>query len=150
MLVVTISLIFLVACSSRATPTAVAHLNTPNSSQEIPSIPKPETATAVSDRATSAPPAVASAVQPALAATVSAAASVVSSPPPSHTLGGVAVSPLPSPSPGANEPSPPVAEAMSSEPAPDFTLEADQGKPVTLSDYQGASNIVLVFYRGQT
>ena len=31
--------------------------------------------------------------------------------------------------------------------APDFTLEDQDGKPVTLSDYRGKT-VVLVFYRG--
>lgn len=31
--------------------------------------------------------------------------------------------------------------------APDFTLPAANGKPVSLSDYRG-KNVVLVFYRG--
>jgi peroxiredoxin len=34
--------------------------------------------------------------------------------------------------------------------APDFTLESAQGTPVGLSDYLGTSDVVLVFYRGQT
>ena len=32
--------------------------------------------------------------------------------------------------------------------APDFTLQAADGKPVTLSDFRGKKNVVLVFYRG--
>ena len=32
--------------------------------------------------------------------------------------------------------------------APDFTLEDQDGKPVTLSDYRGKKTVVLVFYRG--
>ncbi len=32
--------------------------------------------------------------------------------------------------------------------APDFTLEDQDGKPVTLSDYRGKKTLVLVFYRG--
>lgn len=32
--------------------------------------------------------------------------------------------------------------------APDFTLESLDGRRVTLSSYQGAKNVVLVFYRG--
>ncbi len=32
--------------------------------------------------------------------------------------------------------------------APDFTLEALQGPPVTLSQFRGAKNVILVFYRG--
>ena len=33
-------------------------------------------------------------------------------------------------------------------PAPDFTLESVSGNSVTLSNYQGGKNVVLVFYRG--
>ncbi len=33
------------------------------------------------------------------------------------------------------------------QPAPDFTLEAADGRPVTLSDFRG-KRVVLVFYRG--
>jgi len=33
-------------------------------------------------------------------------------------------------------------------PAPDFTLASLAGPPVTLSDFRGAKNVVLVFYRG--
>ena len=32
--------------------------------------------------------------------------------------------------------------------APDFTLEAFKGAPITLSDFRGKKNVVLVFYRG--
>lgn len=32
--------------------------------------------------------------------------------------------------------------------APDFTLEDQDGKPVSLSDYRGKKTVVLVFYRG--
>ena len=32
--------------------------------------------------------------------------------------------------------------------APDFTLEAYRGPPVTLSQFRGQKNVVLVFYRG--
>ncbi len=32
--------------------------------------------------------------------------------------------------------------------APDFTLENMEGKRVSLSDYRGKKNVVLVFYRG--
>jgi cytochrome oxidase Cu insertion factor (SCO1/SenC/PrrC family) len=32
--------------------------------------------------------------------------------------------------------------------APDFTLEDQDGKPVTLSDYRNKKSVVLVFYRG--
>lgn len=32
--------------------------------------------------------------------------------------------------------------------APDFTLEAASGETVSLRDYRGAKNVVLVFLRG--
>ena len=32
--------------------------------------------------------------------------------------------------------------------APDFTLTSLAGPPVTLSDYRGEANVILVFYRG--
>lgn len=32
--------------------------------------------------------------------------------------------------------------------APDFTLEDQDGKPITLSRYRGQRAVVLVFYRG--
>jgi cytochrome oxidase Cu insertion factor (SCO1/SenC/PrrC family) len=34
------------------------------------------------------------------------------------------------------------------QPAPDFTLEDVDGKPITLSDFRGKKSVVLVFYRG--
>lgn len=34
------------------------------------------------------------------------------------------------------------------DPAPDFTLEALEGPPVTLSQFRGEANVILVFYRG--
>jgi peroxiredoxin len=34
------------------------------------------------------------------------------------------------------------------DPAPDFTLEDQNGNKVTLSDSRGKSPVVLVFYRG--
>ncbi len=34
------------------------------------------------------------------------------------------------------------------DPAPDFTLASLAGSPITLSDYRGERNVVLVFYRG--
>lgn len=32
--------------------------------------------------------------------------------------------------------------------APDFTLESMTGPPITLSQFRGKQNVVLVFYRG--
>jgi cytochrome oxidase Cu insertion factor (SCO1/SenC/PrrC family) len=34
------------------------------------------------------------------------------------------------------------------QPAPDFTLEDSDGKNVSLADYRGKKNVVLIFYRG--
>jgi cytochrome oxidase Cu insertion factor (SCO1/SenC/PrrC family) len=34
------------------------------------------------------------------------------------------------------------------QPAPDFSLEAADGKAIRLSDFRGKKNVVLVFYRG--
>jgi peroxiredoxin len=42
------------------------------------------------------------------------------------------------------------AESAALKPAPDFTLASAQGSQVTLSSYRGKSQVVLVFYRGQT
>jgi peroxiredoxin len=33
-------------------------------------------------------------------------------------------------------------------PAPDFTLEDEKGAAITLSQFRGKKNVVLVFYRG--
>jgi peroxiredoxin len=35
-------------------------------------------------------------------------------------------------------------------PAPDFKLESFSGETIRLSDYQGKSNVVLIFNRGFT
>lgn len=37
---------------------------------------------------------------------------------------------------------------LSTAAAPDFTLDDFQGKPVSLSDFYGQKNVVLVFNRG--
>ena len=37
---------------------------------------------------------------------------------------------------------------MDGQQAPDFSLESYAGPVVTLSDFQGEKNVVLVFYRG--
>lgn len=34
------------------------------------------------------------------------------------------------------------------QPSPNFTLEDSDGKNVSLADYRGKKNVVLVFYRG--
>ncbi len=34
------------------------------------------------------------------------------------------------------------------DPAPDFTLEAENGTPIMLSQFRGKNSVILVFYRG--
>jgi len=34
------------------------------------------------------------------------------------------------------------------DPAPDFTLEDEKGTPLTLSQFRGKKEVILVFYRG--
>jgi hypothetical protein len=95
------------------------------------------------------------AMQTPLATLASVAVSdpATSTPAPAQTIlttAPVTNSPLPSPTPAEAEPSPSIAEAVSAQPAPDFTLESAQGEAIALSDYQGWANVLLVFYRGQT
>jgi cytochrome oxidase Cu insertion factor (SCO1/SenC/PrrC family) len=52
------------------------------------------------------------------------------------------------PKDGANLPPTDLQRIKVGEPAPDFTLQNQQGKTVSLSDYRGKKKIVLVFYRG--
>ena len=62
----------------------------------------------------------------------------------------IPVSPPATPPPEPDEANAPQEDATLAGPAPDFKLESAQGAEVTLSDYAGVSNVVLVFYRGQT
>jgi hypothetical protein len=83
-------------------------------------------------------------------------------PPPAQVATPAAAAQVPSPSPipsptrqaATSTPSPATATAErslpSGKPAPDFTLQSAQGVTVALSAYRGKSNVVLVFYRGQT
>ncbi|GAB4536314.1 MAG: hypothetical protein Kow0063_21640 [Anaerolineae bacterium] len=64
--------------------------------------------------------------------------------------GQAVISPLPSPTPGADGLSPGGRGLPPGSSAPDFTLESAQGGRITLSDYRDRSSVVLVFYRGQT
>lgn len=43
-----------------------------------------------------------------------------------------------------------MAQVQLNTPAPDFTLDDFQGRPVRLRDYQGKKHVVLVFNRGFT
>lgn len=39
-----------------------------------------------------------------------------------------------------------MAQLQSGQPAPDFTLKADDGATISLSAYRGKKNVVLLFY----
>ncbi len=54
----------------------------------------------------------------------------------------------PEPKDGAGLPPADLNRIKIGEAAPDFTLENLDGKPITLSDYNGQKIVVLVFYRG--
>ncbi len=82
--------------------------------------------------------------------TVAVTLSAVHSPLPTPTPGGVAISPLPSPTLAEDKPPSVGLKVVPGEPAPGFTLDTPQGRPITLSDYRERSSVVLVFYRGQT
>jgi peroxiredoxin len=43
-----------------------------------------------------------------------------------------------------------MAQVQLDKPAPDFTLEDYQGNSVSLSDFKGKQNVLLVFNRGFT
>ena len=52
------------------------------------------------------------------------------------------------PKDGANLPATDLERIKIGQPAPDFTLQNQDGKNISLSDYRGKKNVVLVFYRG--
>ena len=52
------------------------------------------------------------------------------------------------PKDGANLPPTDLERVQVGRPAPDFTLESIDAKPVSLSDFRGKQRVVLVFYRG--
>ncbi len=52
------------------------------------------------------------------------------------------------PKDGAKEAATDLDRVKVGQPAPDFTLEDSDRKNVTLADYRGKKNVVLVFYRG--
>ena len=54
----------------------------------------------------------------------------------------------PGPKDGEGPPASDLNRIKTGDAAPDFTLEDQDGKPVTLSDYRGKKTVVLVFYRG--
>ena len=52
------------------------------------------------------------------------------------------------PKDGADLPATELDRVKIGQPAPDFTLEDNDGKSITLSDFRGKKTVVLVFYRG--
>ena len=52
------------------------------------------------------------------------------------------------PADGLDLPPTDLDRVVAGERAPDFTLASLAGPPVTLSDYRGSRDVVLVFYRG--
>ena len=52
------------------------------------------------------------------------------------------------PKDGESLPAADLTRVKAGDAAPDFTLEDQDGKPLTLSDYRGKKAVVLVFYRG--
>ena len=58
-----------------------------------------------------------------------------------------AATPALGPRDGRDLPPADLNRVQAGQPAPDFTLEAADGRPVTLSDFRG-KRLVLVFYRG--
>ena len=52
------------------------------------------------------------------------------------------------PKDGANLPATDLERIKIGQAAPDFTLEDMTGKRISLSDFRGKKNVVLVFYRG--
>jgi len=144
-----LSLLLLTACSSSETPVAVTEPATLTPAQKI-NLPVvgsgDESPQGVTPTYTPEGPS----AEPDLKETLPPGERVANSPLPSPTPVGAAVSPLPSPTPGGDTPSPARTGMGPGDASPDFTLESAQGGPTTLSDYQGKSNVVLVFYRGQT
>lgn len=53
------------------------------------------------------------------------------------------------PKDGANLSATDLKRVKVGESAPDFTLEDADGKKISLSDFRGKKNVVLVFYRGR-
>lgn len=54
----------------------------------------------------------------------------------------------PGPKDGSGLPATDIERIRAGDMAPDFTLESKDSSLITLSDYRGKKNVVLVFYRG--
>lgn len=64
------------------------------------------------------------------------------------SVGLVAAQPKLGPKDGQGSPPSDLNRVKVGDEAPDFTLEKEAGKSVSLSDYRGQKTVVLVFYRG--
>lgn len=64
------------------------------------------------------------------------------------TMAGAQERPALGPKDGPTDPPADLDRVRVGDLAPDFTLEALDGRFVTLSSYRGRKNVVLVFYRG--
>lgn len=65
------------------------------------------------------------------------------------SIGGTALALGPADSGGSEQLAPTDLERVNvGSPAPDFTLEDEKGNAITLSQFRGQKNVVLVFYRG--
>jgi hypothetical protein len=62
--------------------------------------------------------------------------------------GSIESTPALGPADGADLPGMDLDRIQVGDVAPDFTLAAFDGSPVTLSDFRGDTNVLLVFYRG--
>ncbi|UCC88201.1 MAG: hypothetical protein JSV81_02550 [Anaerolineales bacterium] len=104
--------------------------------------PVPATAPPVSEHATPTPTPQPAPTQPILTHTPHVS--------PTHQAPGKTVAPSPSGPISPIATPTPAGDETPEELAPGFSLDSAQGSAVTLSDYRGQSNVVLVFYRGQT
>ena len=127
-----LGLLLLTACAPTPEPTLAPATPTPEAEIVLPLVSSGDAAVKIIAPTHTPQPA----TEPAARETAPAAASVPNSP-------------LPTPTPEEEEPSPAGARPGPGDPAPDFSLEDDQRGLISLSDYQGRSNVVLVFYRGQ-
>jgi len=145
-------LLLLVACSAGPVPTTSTPLPAQVTLSSASDIALPLVSGQDEDLESLTPThtAGASIAQPTSTEMVVVTLSAVHSPLPTPTRSGVAISVLPSPTLAGDKPPSVGLKVVPGERAPGFTLDTPQGRPITLSDYQDRSSVVLVFYRGQT
>jgi hypothetical protein len=135
-----VCLLSLTACfsgSAPTTPVAIPNTATPTPQPEATNTPTSE-AGEIPDLVTSTPTPEVTPTEPVAEETIPATMVV-------------SISPLATPTPERSTSSSAETETASRELAPDFTLDSAQEAAVTLSDYRvEPSNVVLIFYRGQT